>query len=58
MLPTNLPKYSDVIGELTISMSFSFKSENNSEVIQLTTIFDDSFNVLSLLITLYPNILQ
>ena len=49
---TNFPKFSGVMGELFISRSFSFKRENNSEVIQFTTIFDDFFKLESTLITL------
>ena len=42
---TNFPKFSGVIGEFFISKSFSFKRENNSEVIQFTTNFDDFYEV-------------
>ena len=49
---TNFPKFSGVIGEFLISKSFSFKRENNSEVIQFTTIFDDFFKLVATLITL------
>ena len=38
---TNFPNCSGLTGELLITTSFSFKSENNSEVIQLTIILDD-----------------
>ena len=49
---TNLPKFSGLIGESLISKSFSLRRENNSEVIQFTTIFDDCFKLSSTLITL------
>ena len=48
---TSLPKYAGVIGVFIISILFSLSNENNSEVIQFTTIFEDFFKLLSDLIT-------
>ena len=48
----SLPKYAELIGELEISIFFSFKRENNSVVIQFATIFAESIRALSDLITL------
>ena len=41
---TSCPKFFGDTGELLNSRSFLFNNENSSDVIQFTTILDDSFN--------------